>query len=445
MLPLLLLCCPEASAAQESDPYPVQVIVRGDQGDPEPGVKIDAGQAGRITDIATTTPDGRATVHCPRDRDCVITAIAPGYLPARVTVKPSDEIAGTVFEIALSRAVHAEETVTVHAQPTSPIAEAASSQTTLNTEQATTTDLRPSTIVDTLPLVPGVVRTPDGRVQIAGLDELHSTLLVNSVDVTDPATGDFGLSVPVDSVRTVKVAQSPWLAQYGNFTAGVVSADTRRGGDKWRYSLNDPLPDFRIRSGHLEGLRDAAPRLNLSGPLYANRLFVMESSEYLVDKAEVRTLAFPVNETRSSAINSFTQLDQNLTASQTFTATLHFAPHSLEYANLNYFDPQPVTPNADYQEDAGTILHRWALDRGLLSSTFAGIRMATNVGPQTTGQMVLTPAGNSGRYFGRESRQATRFQWLETWNPATVNWLGKHDFAFGSVVAHAEDEGSFRG
>jgi CubicO group peptidase (beta-lactamase class C family) len=48
----------------------------------------------------------------------------------------------------------------------------------------------------------------------------------------DPATGDFGLSVPIDSVDTVKVMQSPYLAQYGNFTAGVVSAETRRGGDK---------------------------------------------------------------------------------------------------------------------------------------------------------------------------------------------------------------------
>jgi hypothetical protein len=43
---------------------------------------------------------------------------------------------------------------------------------------------------------------------------------MNSVDVTDPATGDFGLSVPIDSIETVKVMQSPYLAQYGNFTAG---------------------------------------------------------------------------------------------------------------------------------------------------------------------------------------------------------------------------------
>ena len=32
--------------------------------------------------------------------------------------------------------------------------------------------------------------------------------------------------------------------------------NTRRGGDKWNFELNDPLPEFRIRSLHLRGLRD---------------------------------------------------------------------------------------------------------------------------------------------------------------------------------------------
>jgi hypothetical protein len=74
---------------------------------------------------------------------------------------------------------------------------------------------------------------------------------------------------------------SVYLAQYGSFSAGVISAETRPGGNKWDYSLNDPLPDFRSRSGHLVGLRDASPRLNLSGPLIRNRLFLGEDSEYL--------------------------------------------------------------------------------------------------------------------------------------------------------------------
>jgi hypothetical protein len=108
-----------------------------------------------------------------------------------------------------------------------------------------------------LPLVPGVVLAPNGQTQIQGSGEMHSALLVDSVDSVDPATGRFGLSVPIDVVDSLHVLTSPYLAQYGRFTAGVVTAETKPGGSKWHYDLNDPLPEFRIRSGHLRGLKSA--------------------------------------------------------------------------------------------------------------------------------------------------------------------------------------------
>jgi hypothetical protein len=194
-------------------------------------------------------------------------------------------------------------------------------------KNATSSPLRPNTLVDALPLIPGVIRTPDGRIQIAGLDEEHSSLLINSVSVNDPATGNFGLSVPIDSVGILKVMQSPFLGPYGNFIAGIVSAETLRGGAKFSYSLNDPIPESRIRSGHLVGLQSAPPRLNLSGPLIKDHLYFLEGFEYLMSKSEVRTLPFPVNVIRSNAFNSFTQIDELLGA-HSITVTLHFAPHS---------------------------------------------------------------------------------------------------------------------
>ena len=138
------------------------------------------------------------------------------------------------IEITLSKTILVQETTVVQADSQSVLSESASSETKLPMESATSSPLRPSTLVDALPLVPGVIRTPDGRVQIAGQDEEHSSLLVNSVNVNDPATGSFGLSIPIDSVDILKVMQSPYLAQYGDFTAGIVSAETRRGGDKFR-------------------------------------------------------------------------------------------------------------------------------------------------------------------------------------------------------------------
>jgi len=52
-------------------------------------------------------------------------------------------------------------------------------------------------------------------------------MVVNQSDITDPATGKFGESVPVDSIETVNVLQTPFLAQYGRFTQSVVAVETK--------------------------------------------------------------------------------------------------------------------------------------------------------------------------------------------------------------------------
>jgi len=46
--------------------------------------------------------------------------------------------------------------------------------------------LRPITLTDALPLVPGVVRAPNGQTQIEGAGEMHSALVVDSVGYSRP-------------------------------------------------------------------------------------------------------------------------------------------------------------------------------------------------------------------------------------------------------------------
>ncbi|WP_162601549.1 TonB-dependent receptor [Occallatibacter savannae] len=445
----MLFCLLGAAAqtAPKTAPKTTQILVENASGTPLAGVAVQiVDDSARDAQIATVTgSDGLAIVHCPAVESCVVQLSLPGYLSQRQALNAIDIAQGSTFQIVLSRTMQEQQNVTVEGDTAAPLVQTESIQAELEMESVKTTPLRPATLIDTLPLVPGVSRTQDGRVIIGGIGEAHSALLINSVNVTDPATGNFGLSVPVDSVEEVKVSISPFLAQYGNFISGVVSAETRRGGEKWTYSLNDPLPEFRIRSGHLRGLRSATPRVNVSGPVLANHLYLLEGAEVLINKDQVRTLPFPENQIRSQAFNSFTQLDGILNPKQTITATFHFAPHQLDHANLNYFDPQPVTPNAAYHEDTGTVLHRWALGKGLFTSTFSGTRVAATVAPQSSGQMNLTPIGNSGTYFGRGTREATRFQWLETWAPAPIDWHGRHQLGVGSTVAHAEDSGTFSG
>ena len=442
---MMAMCCMVPVAyGQPSGTSTIKVHTVSKDGQPLPSVIVEGTSPTGIACRTITDNQGLGTLRGCGDNSTTIriSAHLQGYMAVATDISTKGE---TDIEIALTPAVDVQQSVTVESSPQSPLVETSSSETKVPVASATNSPLRPNTVVEALPLVPGVIRTPAGRVQISGRDEEHSSLLINSVVVNDPATGGFGLSVPIDTVDLLKVMQSPYLAQYGSFTAGVVSAETRPGGEKWEYSLNDPFPDWRIRSWHLEGVRDASPRLNLGGPLIKNHLYFAEGIEYLVDNAQVRTLPHPVNETRSNAVNSFTQIDAVLDPRNAITATLHFAPHSIEYAKLNYFDPQPVTPNADYEENTGTIAHRFSIGRGLLTSILAGTRVATNVYGQSQSAMVLSPVGNSGSYYSQQGREARRFQWIETWSPANVKWHGQHALQIGGILAHAEDQGAVAG
>lgn len=426
-------------SAQTGPSADIGVTVIDDASQPLAGVRIEVHTSNVVAGTSVTDSKGRTTIHCsPPATTCAITASLPGYLPLQTSV----DVTGKDYQLQLVKALQHNEVVNVQAEESSPLATSQSGENKLPVAEANLSALRPATLIDALPLVPGVIRTPDGQVNITGLGEAHSVMIVNAVDVTDPATGRFGLSVPVDSVQNVKVLESPYLAEYGNFTAGVVSAETRRGGDKWDYSLNDPLPEFRFRSGHLVGMSSATPRFNVSGPLISNHLYGLAANEFIMHKNEVRTLPFPVDENKITAFNSFTQFDAPLTSTQALTVTLHFAPQHIQYTNLNFFDPEPVTPNADYQENAGTLTHHAQVAQGLITSTVAYTRIARNVDPQTPGPMTLSPVGDSGRYFTQQAGNGTRVQWMETWEPKTLSWHGQHALQAGAVFAHAEDEGS---
>jgi hypothetical protein len=423
---------------------PVNVSVSDENNHPVADAKIEVNEAGNSLSTVATDAAGKAATSVPVAGNYRITISKPGFVTTDTTLDVTSASAEQTVDVVISSAALSQQSINVTGEPDNPVTDTAPIRDTLAPAQAKNAPSNPATLNDALPLVPGVVRGPDGTVRIAGFGEDHSALLVNSVDVTDPSTGGFGLSVPIDSVQTIEVAVMPYLAQYGKFTAGVVTAETRRGGDKWDYSLNDPFPDFRIRSGHLNGIADAAPRFNVSGPLMANRIYFLEGAEYLYNSPEVRTLPFPENLTTSKAFNSFTQLDFILTPKQTLTGSYHFAPHSVEYAGLDYFNPQPVTPNADFHETTATLVHRWAIGDGLLKSTLAGTSVSSSVEPQANTNMVLTPGQNTGNYFAQQSRDAGRYQWIEEWSPRNWHFAGEHSFKVGSVVGHSDNEGQFQ-
>ena len=344
------------------------------------------------------------------------------------------------IELTLNPAMAKKESVEVRAE-VSPVETGSSQPETLNAQQARELPGRPATVADALPLTPGVVREPGGGIRISAAAEHRSSLIVNSADVTDPATGQFGLTVPIDSVDVVNVYQTPYLAEYGRFTAGLVSVETRRGGEKWKWELNDPFPDFRIRSWHLRGLKDATPRVNFEGPLIPGKLFISEGFEYVVRKTAVYTLPFPDNQKLEQGINSFSQLDWVISDKQLVTATVHAAPQRLGNVNINFLNPIQTSPDSSTHNYTGTLSHRLTLFNGLLETTVSITRFDAAVWPKGPEDLTFTPAVNFGNYFTGEDRRARRISGATTYAFEPLRGAGVHHVKLGAYFAQSDDEG----
>lgn len=369
-----------------------------------------------------------------------VTVEADGFDPASRTVELTAGLNSGV-RLILNPKMHTES---VDVRESAPgVEQTASENNELHPAEVKTLPTNPGTVNDTLPLVPGIVRGQNGELKINGTGQERSAMVVNQSDITDPATGDFGQSIPVDSIETVNVLQMPFLAQYGRFTQTVVAVETRRGGEAWHAELKDPFPDFRVRSWRLRGLRNETPRFVLGGPLLRNRLYFISSVQYILSKDPVRTLPFPFNESKRESVNSFTQLDWILTPKQFLTATFHFSPQHINFVNPDFFNPQPVTPSYGQHNYNGTVSDHWGVFRGVVDSSVSIQRFDVAVGAQGGAPMALTPEGNSGNFFGTQNRSASRTEWLEGWSLAPINALGTHLFKMGSSVTASSDEGSF--
>ena len=370
-----------------------------------------------------------------------LTATREGFRPlvVREFVVPATGEAAPPRQLTLlaaERHEHVDVQATVEA-----VGQSASATTQISSAAVRDLPGRPATVADVLPLVPGVVRTPSGDLQISGAGEHRSALIVNSADVTDPATGQFGLTVPIDSVESVNVYQTPFLAEFGRFTAGVVSVETRRGGEKWKWEINDPFPDFRIRSYHLRGIRDATPRVNAEGPLIPGKLYFSEGLEYEVRKIEVYELPFPRNQKLTEGVNSFAQLDWVVSGRHLVTATAHVAPQRLAYVNLDFFNPQSTVPDAATQNYTATIADRLTLWGGVLDNNFSATRFSARIWRQGDQDLVIAPWGNQGNYFAQQKRTAMRYNWSPVYAFRSFSLLGAHTFKMGAALTNSSEQG----
>jgi len=435
----MLFCAAVALANAAPTGSTVEVSVMDQGKHPIPGAAVQLYDSSRRVFSAVTDENGRARFDQLEVGHYEVNASKDGFEPVKKDDIDVSQTGVTSIELTLAPAVH-HENVDVRGTA-SAVDQGASSPTQVAVPATQDLSNRPATVADALPLVPGVARTPGGGLQISGSGEHRSALLVNSADVTDPATGQFGSTVPIDEVQSLNVYQTPFLAEYGTFTAGVVSVETRRGGDHWMWEIKDPFPEFRIRSWDLRGLRSATPRPNFAGPLKPGKLYLSAGFLYEIKKTEVYELPFPFNQKKQEGLNSFAQLDWVVSSQQLLTATIHVAPQRLEFVNMDYFNPQTTTPDARTQSYTATIADHLSLHGGVLDNTVSATYVDARIWGQGPLDLTMTPQGNSGDYFAQQSRNAYRYGWSSTYSFGPVAWLGTHNIKTGTYVAESSVQG----
>jgi hypothetical protein len=319
---------------------------------------------------------------------------------------------------------------------------------TASTETIATKTLRDAPNADErfeslLPLIPGVVRGPDGHINLKGTRNTQSGALVNSANVTDPATGGPAITLPIDVVSSVQVISNPYDPEYGKLTGAISTVETKTGDYKaHHFSIQNVLPRLRDRDGSIAGIGAATPRMTFTGPIIKDRVALMQSFEYRFVRTPVNSLPPLQRDTKLESFNSYTQTDLAINPKQTATLSLAIYPQKLDYMGLNTFTPQPST--ADFHQRGYQVYgqHRYlAGSESALISQFSYKSYDADVTAQNDDPYQLLIDTTEGGYFNRQARRTSRFEWQESYQFAPRQFFGSHQSRAGLNYAHSSYQG----
>ena len=295
---------------------------------------------------------------------------------------------------------------------------------------------------DALPLLPGVVRGADGEIHIKGGRANQSSTLVNAASVADPFTGQTALKIPSIAVQSVRVLSNPFSAEYGRFSSGVVEVTTRGGTDEWKALFEDPIPRFRWIDYHIHGIESASPHFTYSGPLKRGKLYIFQSLAVGYDVVRTPSLPNPDNVRVEKSATTYTQLDWIPTANHRVTGVLTTDPRNTDFANIDTFNPQPVTANYHQRTFFTSVTDRWILSNGgFVQSLFSAKRLDVHVFPADAGarEMVLFPEQNSGSFFETQRRRTRLYQWSQSLHLRPMELKGRHLLTLGYAYTYSSD------
>jgi hypothetical protein len=149
--------------------------------------------------------------------------------------------------------------------------------------------------------------------------------------------------------------------------------------------------------------------MTVTGPLIKNRVAFTQSTEYRLVRTPDNNLPALERDTTLEGVNSYTQLDLNLSSKQTATVFLSLYPQKLEDMGLNTFTPQTSAP--DYHQRGYRVYAQHRYTSGpdsLLTSQFSYHVFDSDITPHSNNPYRLLLDMTEGGFFNQQARRSSR-------------------------------------
>jgi len=414
----------------------VRGVVIDQTGLPVPGATVRLFDGSAEVTSVTTAADGTFEIDVSLLGDTIAVSL-DGFETTRVR-----RVEGERVTLAIARATDTATVVASAVTPSSPTAALLG-----HTLTAETVARLPSSRLrarESLPLLPSVIRGPDGLMQLGGARAHETPLFLDGFNLSDPATGISSINLPFEAVQAVDVLRDPMAVSYGGLVAGMLKIDSKPGGDKLAIGVQGIVPRPRFRNpgfGRIEGI---FPRAYASGAMGKGRIHYMTAMEFDFERIPVPGVTHdggPEIVERSATV--FTRLDAQLNARHSVTFEGLAFPSGTRSLGLSPRREETATLDVGGHDLFAGVTHRFvANETSVFTLQIGAFAHEATLTPTGTGPSVLSSAGWRGNWFAAVNRTATRYSAVATWERLTTIDGRAHDFSVSGEIASRRLRGS---
>jgi hypothetical protein len=409
-----VLLCASSAMAQS-----VHGVIVDQTGLVLPGVKVELHKADGTRVAIVTSSDGTFEFSG-ADAGETVEAALDGFETTRVLVKDAARIV-----MPLARA--SEQTVVTASALTSSGAVMERLGSTLTPQVAQRMPSARPRALESLPLLPSVVRGPDGLLRLDGTRPQEASLWIDGFDVTDPVTGTTAIDLPLESVRGLAVLRDPMAATFGGILGALASIETVAGGDEFAGGVQSFIPHPRLNRSGFGRIQGFFPRGYLSGRMGGVHYFAAQ--EYDFEQVTVPGVTTRAGRPTIGEISatSFARLDVGLSKRQTLTFETIFVPGHSAFAGMSPLRPPSASPTVRTRDLFAGVVDRVVISaRDVLTVRVGLLAHDTAFGTHGNTEARLTPGGWRGNWFAATDHRAERQSLAISWDRTIPQRLGQH-------------------